>query len=117
MKSKLLITSVALSICASFQTSVAAPSPTALFGDPAPLSAAERTIVIGPNTKWVNVTGGETIRFVAGQKSFAWSFDTASTISSFDLNQVAPPGALDHKVTAYIAPDPRYIGGDGRDGR
>lgn len=117
MKLKLLITSFALLVCASFQTSFAAPSRTDLFGDPAPLSAAERTIVIGPTTKWVNVTGGETIKFIAGQKSFAWSFDTAPTISSFDLNRVAPPGALDHKVTAYIAPDPRYLGADARDGR
>ena len=116
MKSKLLIVGFALSICASFQASIAAPSRTDLYGSPAPLAGATRTIVIGPHTKWINVTGGETIKFIAGEKSFAWNFDTSPTISSFELNQVAPPGALDHKVTAYVAPDPRYIGGDGRGG-
>lgn len=85
--------------------------PVSFLGDPAPLSAATKSIAIGPDTKWVNVTGGETIRFDAGGRSFAWVFNVARGVHSFDLNQVAPPGMLDHRVTAYVAPDPRYIGG------
>jgi hypothetical protein len=81
------------------------------FGDPAPLSAATQTIVITPATKWVNVTGGDTVKFVAGNKAFAWNFDVGSGTPSFELNKVAPPGMLDHKVVAYVAPDPKYIGG------
>jgi hypothetical protein len=26
-----------------------------------------------------------------------------------DLNQLAPAGALDHKVRVYVAPDPLYL--------
>lgn len=85
----------------------------ALYGDPAPPSAAQRTIVIGPNTKHVNVEGGEVIRFVANGKEFGWNFFVARTVNSFLLNEVAPPGVLDHEVRAYVSPDPRYIGGDG----
>lgn len=89
--------------------------PVAFLGDPAPISATTKTIAIRPDTKWVNVTGGDIVRFDAGGKSFAWVFNVARGVHSFDLNRVAPPGMLDHRVTAYVAPDPRYIGGGGRD--
>jgi hypothetical protein len=82
-----------------------------LLGDPAPVSAAAYTIVITPDTKWLNVTGGDVVKFVAGDKSFAWAFNVAFGVSSFDLNRVAPPGILGRTVRVYVAPDPRYIGG------
>jgi hypothetical protein len=85
-----------------------------LYGDPAPVSAAQRTIVIGPDTKYVNVEGGQIVKFVAGDKEFAWNFFVARTVSMFRLNEVAPAGVLDHEVRAYVSPDPRYIGADGR---
>lgn len=85
--------------------------PTAFLGDPAPVNAATKTIAIRPDTRWVNVTGGDIVRFDAGGKSFAWVFNVARGVHSFELNRVAPPGMLDHPVTAYVAPDPRYIGG------
>lgn len=88
-------------------------SPVAFLGDPAPLNAATETIAIRPDTKWVNVTGGDIVRFDVGEKSFAWTFNVASGISTFDLRRVAPPGMLDHRVDAYVAPDPKYMGGDG----
>jgi hypothetical protein len=79
-----------------------------LLGDPAPPSAATHTIAIKPDTRWVNVTGGDTVRFVVGDKAFAWNFTVAPTVSSFALNQVAPPGVLGREVVVYVAPDPRY---------
>ena len=83
-----------------------------LLGDPAPPQAATETMVIGPTTGSVHVTGGDTVLFVVGQRSFAWHFDTSIIVWAFPLNRVAPPGLLDHKVMAYVAPDPRYIGAD-----
>ena len=81
-----------------------------LLGDPAPLSAASYEIRIGPKTKYVNVTGGETVKFVVGDKAFTWYFDVSRNTDRFDLNEVAPPGVLDHPVIVYIAPDPQWIG-------
>jgi len=78
-----------------------------LYGDPASPAGAVRTIVILPETKWVNVQGGDTVAFVVGGRTFAWSFDGA--VRSFDLRAVAPPGLLDHSVIAYVAPDPKYL--------
>ncbi len=83
-----------------------------LVGNPAPSNAAQRTIVITPDTKWVNVEGGEIVNFVVGDKSFAWDFYVGFTVSSFDLSRVAPPGILNRRIVAYVSPDPRYSGRD-----
>ncbi len=77
-----------------------------LLGSPVPVSMATRTIAIRPDTRYVNVTGGEVIRFDIGNKSFAWSFNGQR--SSFDLARVAPGSVLEHPVTAYVAPNPLY---------
>ncbi|MBS0448904.1 MAG: CzcE family metal-binding protein [Proteobacteria bacterium] len=77
----------------------------AIYGDRVKVSFATRTIVITPSTNYVNVTGGEIIRFVVGNKSMAWNFNGRS--GSFDLARAAP-ALIDHKVTAYIAPNPYY---------
>lgn len=79
------------------------------WGDPAPATAGTRTIVITPDTHYVNVVGGDVIRFVDGDKSFAWAFDGWCGYQ-FDLARVAPHGVLDHSVIAYVDPDPYYCG-------
>lgn len=109
MKRNLLLPTVcglALSLAAAVQ----AATRLELLGDPAPARAATRTIVIAPDTRWVNVTGGEIVKFVAGGHEFVWNFNGPDTINSFRLNQVAPQGALDHPVQAYVAPNPLYHG-------
>ncbi|MEN3291408.1 MAG: hypothetical protein V7642_661 [Burkholderiales bacterium] len=106
MKCKLLIPAVAL-IMSAMTTPSSASSYVRLYGTPAEPTRALRTIVIGPDTRYVNVTEGDIIKFVAGDQAFGWEFDTALTVRSFDLKEVAPPGALDHTVTAYIAVGPR----------
>jgi hypothetical protein len=54
----------------------------------------------------VNVTGGEVIRFRSRRQELSLELQWPG--SSFDLTRVAPPSVLDHKVTAYIAPNPMY---------
>jgi hypothetical protein len=85
-----------------------AETPLKMLGDPAPDSSAVRTIKITHDTKYVNVHGGQVVKFDVGGKTFTWNFDTADNVWQFDLNQVAPEGLLDHKVTAYVSPDPLY---------
>jgi hypothetical protein len=86
-----------------------------LLGGPANVSAAERTIVIQPGTRYVNVEGGQIVRFDVGSKSFAWHFMVGAGLSTVPLDKVAPAGILDHPVMAYVSPDPRYIGGGDRE--
>jgi hypothetical protein len=79
-----------------------------LYGAPAPPADYQRTITITPTTRYINVVGGDTIRFVSNGTQFAWTFNVARTVDSFSLNEVAPPGVLDHNVMAYVLPDPKY---------
>jgi hypothetical protein len=91
-------------------SSVQAISRTDLLGDLSPPAAAQYTIVIRPDTKYVNIGGGDTVKFIAGNQTFTWIFNVGQTVASFDLNQIAPPGMLNHRVIAYVTPDPRYTG-------
>lgn len=112
---KMLFTSVLILALLPACTLPRAEVPVSFLGDPVPPSATEKTIEILPQTRWVNVTGGENIRFVVGNREFGWAFNVAVGVSSFDLQRVAPPGTLDRPVTAYVERDPKYSGGDGND--
>jgi heavy-metal resistance protein CzcE len=74
------------------------------FGNSAQLAAAQRTVLIGPRTKWVTVEEGEVVRFISNGQEFAWAFNGVS--SSFDLKRIAPAGALDRNLKVYVWPNP-----------
>ena len=103
-----LLIALSLSAC-SIQR---ADLPASFLGGPMPSEEADRTIEIFPHTKWVNVTGGEIIRFVMDGKDFGWTFDAAYGPSSYDLRRIAPEGFVDRPITVYVAPDPRNGGDD-----
>jgi hypothetical protein len=107
MKPKLVALTVIAVTLGFVNLSASAFTPSSPTGEVVPLSAAMRTIPIDAKTKYVNVTANETIKFEASGNAFAIRF--AGGLPAFDLNQVAPAGVLDHKVTAYVAPDPLYI--------
>jgi hypothetical protein len=98
------LSTAALAACAT------RPGYTHLYGSPVPAAAwADRTIVIRPDTRHINVEGGQTVKFIVGEKSFGWHFMAARTVTNFDLKEIAPPDMLEHSVIAYVSPDPRYI--------
>ena len=100
-----LLVSGAVTLCQAAEPDVK------FLGDPVPAAATEKTVVIGPNTTSVNVTGGDVVKFVIGDKVFAWDFNTSGEMLAFDLERIAPAGMLDHKVMVYVARDPTYTGG------
>jgi hypothetical protein len=80
------------------------PAATRLIGRPASPAEATRSIIVTPNTRFVNVSYGEVVDFkTPNGQEFAVRFDVAQNVSSFDLQRVAPAGALDHQVTVYVA--------------
>ena len=79
-----------------------------LVGAAVPPESATRTVTITPDTRYVDVVGGDVVRFDAGGKVFGWDFHVSPMVAVFALNQVAPPGMLDHEVLVYVTPDPRY---------
>lgn len=110
MKIRLLLPPLVLAVA----TLIGAPAGQAaalrdLLGEPAPLASATRTVTIGSNTKYVKVTSGEVVKFVVGDKEFAWSFDTNIGDRGFDLSQIAPPGVVTQPVRTYLVRDPSYV--------
>lgn len=88
------------------------PSASPTLGTPVHEASVDRRIVLDADATSVNVTGGETVEFVAGGQRFAWRFDTYSSEPVFDLNQIAPAGVLGGRmVKVYVAADPTYISG------
>jgi len=96
---KLLVTSVVSTLLVASMSAHALTS-SDLFGAPAQPAAADRTIVVDGNTKWLNVTKGEIVDLKVNGKEFAWEFDGIQNV--FALNQVTPEGLLDHPVTVYV---------------
>jgi hypothetical protein len=83
-----------------------------LPGNPAPAQAApDEVIVITDATRYVNVTSGDTVRFVVGRRAFSWRFEPgAANVEPFDLRRIAPHGVLNHAISTYVADDPLYRG-------
>jgi hypothetical protein len=105
-----------LAVAGVFAISVPAfanhPAASPTQGTPVHEGSADRVIVLDAGMKWVNVTGGETIKFSVGGKSFMWNFDTFTLAPVFDLDQIAPSGLLDGRsIKVYVAPDPHHTSG------
>jgi phosphate-selective porin len=73
-------------------------------------SGAERTVVVKPGTKYINVDDGETVQFEVNGQTFDWHFDTFKGESSFKLSEIAPKGVTVGDVQVYVAADPLYRG-------
>jgi hypothetical protein len=83
-----------------------------LYGEPAAGDyVPERTIVVTPTTKFINVTHGEVVKLKVGSNEFAWRFDGLSD-RSFELNKIVPEGTLDHVVRVYVGASPYEGMGD-----
>jgi hypothetical protein len=102
-------TSIAVAAAALATSLIASAAvPSYLLGEQAVPEQAAHTIVITPDTKYVNVTEGEIVKFVINGKSFGWNFDAPVT-APFDLERIAPQGMLDHAVMTYVAHNPEYL--------
>jgi heavy-metal resistance protein CzcE len=72
-----------------------------VYGEPAASGyAPDRTIVVTPQTKFINVTRGEVVNIKVGSKEFAWEFDGLAR--PFELSKIAPEGSLDHTVRVFV---------------
>lgn len=103
-------TMVVLSACSSFPSSELTQSQrqVRVWGDLAQPADATQTVIIGRDTRYVNLAPGETVKFVVGDKAFAWSFAPQGGYY-FDLNRIAPAGMLDHQVMVSVAVSERYL--------
>jgi opacity protein-like surface antigen len=111
MKATTLFAALALAATAAATSAQAMPTVrvgAAAYGMQAPLDAASRTIVLDDDARYVNVNDGETVRFVHGDRSFAWTFNTVQRDGVAALDKIAPQGFGVDGATVYIAPNPLY---------
>lgn len=73
------------------------------YGSTAAVKTADRTIVIKPNTRWVNVKNGETVTFASGDQNFTFHFDTYPQTQVVKLDAIAPAGVNVAPVRVYVA--------------
>lgn len=99
MKSRSLILAAAALVASTLASATVSKE---LLGSVSSADQAMRTIVITPSTRYVNVNQGDVVTFISNGKSFTWNFDGPQLLA-FSLSRVAPAGALDHDVTAYVA--------------
>jgi len=107
---------IVLTLSAASLWAEAALKPSDLLGEPAQApsaehviitKAADRTIVVTAQTRWVNVTHLEVIRFVSNNREFTWFFNGLDQPRPFDLAQIAPAGFVNQGVTVYVSPNER----------
>ncbi len=77
-----------------------------LYGTPVPEENAARTVIILPSTKLVTVKDYKTIKFVTGQRSFAWRFDPAPRLDQLYLHWIAPENMFAHDILVIVTTDP-----------
>lgn len=98
----------ALSGAVTYPAAAQAASPAAHWhaaAAAAPTDIVDRVIEIHAGTRYVNVTGGETILFKVGQKSFARKFFTMLDHGDFDLSDIAPADVNVQGVRVFCGPD------------
>lgn len=78
------------------------------FGSPETPDAATRTVTLTAATKAVNVSNGDTVKFVDGERSFTWHFDTRRDSASLSLAAIAPGDSMLQNVRVYVASNPLY---------
>lgn len=80
------------------------------YGQVVTTSAVDKVVQVDASTRWVNVTDGQTARFVIGDKSFTFNFATWPGDQQVDLATIAPKDMIVPNVRVYIAANPRYFG-------
>lgn len=109
MKNIAIETVIAVSaLLASTAGAVSLTNSSVNYGYSAPTVLADRTIVITPSTKSVNVTNGETVEFDIKGQTFRWSFNTFQREAVLDLAKIAPEGTPAGEVRVYVAANPLY---------
>ena len=107
-KTTLSISAVLLAAAAVGTASAATPdrfmNGQSFYGQPAEADANTR-VVDAASAKYVNARYGETLKFVKGNKSFAWTFDGLDNRSA-ELRMLAPKDFGPTPTTVYVGRNP-----------
>jgi hypothetical protein len=70
-----------------------------------------RVIEVSAQTRYINVTQGETVTLKVGDQLVPVHVDTYPNVNSVALSRIAPDAPVAQPVTVYIAPDMTYQAG------
>lgn len=109
MKKLILLAVWATLVSGCAATAVTAPAGADL-GERGDARAVTREVVITPQTRWINVESGETVRFSAapGAEAVVWRFDTPSWATG-RLSDIAPNLTQGRDITIYVAMPRLYM--------
>lgn len=102
MKHSIYVSAIAAGVIGLASLSAHAAPPSSLLGATVAPQAEARTIDLNAGKNYINVTHGDVINFSSNGQTFAVKFDGVR--QSFDLNALAPAGALNRTVRVYVAP-------------
>jgi Heavy-metal resistance protein CzcE len=72
-------------------------------------AGTDRDIAVNADTRYVNVTNGQTVTFEVSGKRFTFAFDAWPNVDSVPLSAIAPSDVMvPSGVRVYIAPNPLY---------
>ncbi|KDP87186.1 hypothetical protein CF70_002760 [Cupriavidus sp. SK-3] len=83
----------------------------ALFGSPASIDTATRTITLTPAMKYARVDSGETVAFRAGNKTVAWTFLEAIGGKTVDMSFIFPDLPEAKGILVIVEPSTLFKGG------
>ncbi|WP_367395235.1 CzcE family metal-binding protein [Cupriavidus sp. Agwp_2] len=83
----------------------------ALFGSPAPIGTATRTITLTPGMKYARVESGETVAFRAGNKTVGGTFLEAIGGKTVDMSFIFPDLPEAKGILVIVEPSTLYRGG------
>ena len=98
-RSSLALAAVAIGLMAA--GAARAEGSTDLAGQEVPVSQAQRTVVVTPSTRWVNVTHRDIVKLESNGKDIAFDFSGVNN-QTVDLASIAPAGMVDHPVKVYV---------------
>ena len=103
MKSSIYTSAIAASLIGLASLSAHAATPSDLLGATVAPQSNARTIDLSSGKSYVNVSHGDVVNFRSGNgQVFAVQFNGVR--QSFDLNSLAPAGALDRTIKVYVTP-------------
>ncbi len=76
------------------------------FGMQGDENSVQRVVTVTPQTRWINVTSGETVKIIdsANGQSVVWLFDTPASAKGM-LSGIAPGMAGGRQIAIYVATD------------
>jgi hypothetical protein len=98
-----IVSALLFAATAAVSFSASALTTTDMFGSAVGAGSTQRTIKIDSNTRYVNVTEGDTVTFTNGDQMVSWQFDGVNR--DFPLSEIFPAADNAQNVEVFVQPN------------